>query len=57
MLLSTKDIKLRIYLRTQAGEVVLVELENEDIEKAAVGKVHFSEDQLHPIKLMHCELA
>lgn len=57
MLLSGQDLKLRIYLRTHAGEVLLVELEHEDLEKAAIGKARLSEEQLHPLKLMHCDLA
>lgn len=57
MLLSGKDIKLRIYLRTHEDELILVELEREDLEKAAIGKAKFSEEQLHPIKLLHVELS
>jgi hypothetical protein len=56
MLLSSQDVKLRIYLRTHEGEVLLVELEHEDIEKAAISKAHLSEEQLHPLKLMRCDL-
>ncbi|EJL79061.1 hypothetical protein PMI15_04049 [Polaromonas sp. CF318] len=57
MLLSGKDIKLRIYLRTREDELILVELEREDLEKAAIGKTQFAEEQLHPIRLLHFELA
>lgn len=57
MLLSGKDIKLRIYLRTREDELILVELEREDLEKAAIGKSQFAEEQLHPIRLLHFELA
>ena len=57
MLLSGKDITLRIYLRTHDNEVVLVELGREDLEKAAMGKANFTEEQLHPVKLLHFDLA
>jgi hypothetical protein len=57
MLLSDKDITLRIYLRTHDNEVILVELGREDLEKAAMGKANFSEEQLHPVKLLHFDLA
>jgi hypothetical protein len=57
MLLSSQDVKLRIYLRTHEGEVLRVELEHEDIEKAAIRKACLTEEQLHPIRLMRCELA
>ena len=42
MLLCSTGIKLCIYLRTHDGENVFVELENEDIEKAAmeIGRAH-----------------
>lgn len=56
MLLSGKHITLRVYLRTHEGEVVLVELGHEDLEKAAVGKAQFTEEQLHPVKLLRFEL-
>jgi hypothetical protein len=57
MLLSGKDITLRVYLRTHDNEVVVVELGREDLEKAAMGKANFSEEQLHPVKLLHFDLA
>jgi hypothetical protein len=56
MLLSGKDITLRVYLRTHNNEVVLVKLGREDLEKAAVGKANFTEEQLHPVKLLHFDL-
>ncbi|WP_332775191.1 hypothetical protein [Polaromonas sp.] len=55
MLLSTTRIKLCIDLRTHDGESVFVELESEDIEKAAMLKANVSEEQVHPIGLMRIE--
>lgn len=55
MLLSSTGIKLCIYLRTHDGEDVFVELENEDIEKAAMAKANVTEEQVHPISLMRIE--
>ena len=55
MLLSRTEIKLCIYLRTYDGESVFVELESEDIEKAAMLKAKVTEEQVHPIGLMHIE--
>ncbi|SFU61736.1 hypothetical protein SAMN05216350_103162 [Polaromonas sp. YR568] len=57
MLLSSTGIKLRIYLRTYDGEDILVELERDDIEKAAMAKARVSEADVHPIKLLRFELA
>jgi hypothetical protein len=56
MLLSSTDIKLRIYLHTQEGESLFVELESEDIEKAAMAKASVTEEQVHPIRLMHIDI-
>jgi hypothetical protein len=56
MLLSSTGIKVRIYLRTHGGDDILVELESDDIEKAAMSKAKVSEDQVHPIKLVRFEL-
>jgi hypothetical protein len=56
MLLSSTDIKLRIYLHTQEGESLFVELESEDIEKAAMAKASVTEEQIHPIRLMHIDV-
>jgi hypothetical protein len=57
MLLSSKEIKLRIYLRTHAGDDILVELQNDDIEKAAMAKARLTEEDVHPVRLAHFELA
>jgi hypothetical protein len=57
MLLSGKAVTLRIYLCTHDKEVVMVELDTEDLEKAAMGKTNFTEEQLHPVKLLHFDLA
>ena len=48
MLLSGKDITLRIYLRTDDNEVDLVKLGREDLEKAAMDKTNFSEGSFIP---------
>jgi hypothetical protein len=56
MLLSGTDIKLRIYLHTREGENLFVELENEDIEKAALVKASVTEEQVHPIRLLRIEV-
>lgn len=55
MLLSRTGIKLCIYLRTNEGESVFVELESEDIKKAAMLKANVTDEQVHPIGLMHIE--
>ena len=55
MLLSSTGIKLRIHLRTHDGQNVFVELEHEDIEKAAMAKANVTEEQVHPISLMRVE--
>lgn len=55
MLLSRTGIKLCIYLRTNDDESVFVELESEDIKKAAMFKANVSEEQVHPIGLMRIE--
>ena len=47
---------LRIYLRTQEGEVLLIELEREDLEKAAKNKRFFIDEEAHPVKLLRVEL-
>ena len=57
MLLSSNGIRLRIYLRTHDGDDVLVELESDDIEKAAMTKARMTEEQVHPVKLVRFELA
>jgi hypothetical protein len=57
MLLSGTGIKLRIYLRTHDGGDILVELENDDIEKAAMAKAQVTEEEVHPVKLVRFELA
>jgi hypothetical protein len=57
MLLSSTGIKLRIYLRTHDGNDILVELESDDIEKAAMSKAQVTEEQIHPVRLMRFELA
>lgn len=56
MLLSRTEIKLCICLHTNDGKNVFVELESEDIKKAAMVKANVSEDQLHPVGLMHFEV-
>jgi hypothetical protein len=33
-----------------------VELESEDIEKAAMAKASVTEEQVHPIRLMHIDI-
>ena len=55
MLLSSTGIKLRVHLRTHDGENVFVELENEDIEKAAMAKASVTEAEVHPIRMMCVE--
>ncbi|MEP6772234.1 MAG: hypothetical protein ABI893_10570, partial [Polaromonas sp.] len=50
MLLSSTGIKLSVHLRTHDGESVYVELENEDIEKAAMAKASVTEAEVHPIR-------
>lgn len=57
MLLSSTGIKLRIYLRTHDGDDILVELESDDIEKAAMAKAQVTEAEVHPVKLIRFELA
>jgi hypothetical protein len=56
MLLSSTGIKVRIYLRTHDGDDILVELESDDIEKAAMSKAQVSEESVHPVKLVRFEL-
>jgi hypothetical protein len=56
MLLSSTGIRLRIYLRTHDGDDILVELESDDIEKAAMTKARMTEEEVHPVKLVRFEL-
>ena len=56
MLLSSTGIRLRIYLRTHGGDDILVELESDDIEKAAMVKAQVTEEEVHPVKLVRFEL-
>lgn len=56
MLLSGTGIRLRIYLRTHDGDDILVELESDDIEKAAMAKAQVTEEEVHPVKLVRFEL-
>lgn len=56
MLLSSTGIRLRIYLRTHGGDDILVELESDDIEKAAMAKAQVTEEEVHPVKLARFEL-
>ncbi len=56
MLLSGTGIKLRIYLRTHDGDNLLVELQSDDIEKAAMAKAQVAEEAVHPLKLVRFEL-
>jgi hypothetical protein len=55
MLLSSTEIRLRIYLRTHGGDEILVELESDDIEKAAMVKAQVTEEEVHPVKLARFE--
>ena len=57
MLLTSTGIRLRIYLRTHGGDDILVELESDDIEKAAMAKARVTEEDVHPVKLVRFELA
>jgi hypothetical protein len=56
MLLSSTGIRLRIYLRTHGGDDILVELESDDIEKAAMAKAQVTEEEVHPVKLARFDL-